>query len=763
MDNKWILSRDVYDHDTRAGMEPVFTIGNGYICARGFFEEEQEGIAALGGIYMAGVFGSARYQPWKGEGRELANTPNIFYTSITVDGEQVIIKEDNMTDFNISLNMKESTLVRSFKWESKQGQKIKIKFERFISGANKHVAGQKISITPIQCNPDIKIQMDIQTDIKNLNYISCEPWPVQPGVKHIETTSRIRKIIETVIDKPEEVALVYGQKVDASIDKSLYNEDCQQDGYVYTYRGKANEIAQFSKLIYIYTSNVVDDPLSLVKKAMDVGTTYEAELDKHRDAWEQKWHVSDISIHGNDEDQVTLRYNIFQLMQSCPEHTSKLSIGARGLTGEMYEGCIFWDTEIFMVPFFTYTNPDAARKLLEFRYHTLPEARQHAISNWFKGAMYGWQVSEKGIEQTPHGVGAYYSIHVVADIAFAILEYWFATYDEAFMSTRGVEILIETARFWESRVHKNTQTGKYDILAVRGPNEYDVIVNNNVYTNMMAQQNMIIAKNIITMMKEKYSDKWEMLSKKLDFKEEEIAAWKEIADNILICYNEALDLYEEDDMYLNRVPLDMNQAKPTAKRIIDTTIPYEGLMLYQVTKQADVLHLMKNLHWRFTKEQMKNAWDYYVPKTCHDSSLSYSMHSVMASKLGLSEEAYTFFNTSANLDIRDVQLNTVSGLHFANFGGTWQAVIFGFGGLSIDEEGINMNPCIPKQWDQLAFKFWYKNNLLRANISHSAIEISVEKYIGQPIPIRLIDNEYILDEDNQKLILHKKDGQYEKI
>lgn len=755
MDKNWILSRHIYNHNTRQSMEPVFTIGNGYICARGFFEEEQDEILGLGGIYIAGVLGSARYTPWKGEGRELANTPNIFYTSIVVDGEQVIVNE-NILDFDISLNMKESKETRSYIWQSKSGKKIRLEFQRFLSAHDIHIGGQKIKITPLDDDLEISIQMDINTNVKNLNYESCEPLPIQPGVRHIKPINRNSNIIEVCIENPDRVDLVYGQKVEADGYDNISIEENHEKGYLFNFKGEKDRTAEFTKLIYTYTSNTVDNPLDKLKDSLETGTSYETEFTKHCKVWTDRWNISDVQIQGNDEDQVAVRYNIFQLIQACPEHTTKLSIGARGLTGEMYEGCVFWDTEIFMVPFFTLTNPEAARGLLKFRYHTLGEAKEHAKSNFFKGAMYGWQVSEKGIEQTPQNVGAYYSIHVIADIAFAILDYWFATYDEDFIASEGLEILIETARYWESRVKKNSKTHKYEILAVRGPNEYGVIVHNNVYTNMMAQQNLLMAIDMIEMMKEKHDTKWNALKEKLCFDDTEIGAWQDIADNMTIAYNEDMDLYEEDDRYLYRMPLDMKKAKPTAKRIIDSTMPYEALPLYQVTKQPDVLHLMKNLHWKFTKEQVKNAWDYYVPRTAHDSSLSYSIHSIIAAKLGMSDIAYEYFNTSANLDIKDVKLNTISGLHFANFGGTWQSVVFGFGGLSIDENNVNINPSIPEKWDSISYKFWYKKNIIKVTVSKDNVNIEFEKYDTGTANINLFGKSVILDEKTKSLVMDIK-------
>lgn len=760
--NGWKLERDVYSQEERQAMEPVYTLGNGYLCARGYFEEEQSGLLSYGGTYMAGIFGKARYVPWKGMGRELVNTANIFAIRLFADGEPVEFSEQNSRDFHIDFEMESPKLCRSYVWTGHSGTQIRVKFERFISGDDIHLAGQRLTIIPVNGCPQIKLDLYINPDILNLNLVSSEPLPQQPGVRHLQVASSDRDTVVTRISGYEEIEIAQGQQVslEAHHEMELLAEEygmCQTSYLIQGQRGKSYTV---KKLIYTYTSKDVEEPLKAVRKCLEKHQDYEEAFARHAEAWKHKWENANIRIRGNEADQASLRYNLLQLMQSCPEHTSKQSIGARGLTGEMYEGCIFWDTEIFMLPFFTFTNPEAARKLLQFRYHTLPEARLHAQKNYFRGAMYGWQVSEKGIEQTPMGVGAYYSIHIVADIAYAIMEYWYATKDESFVLDAGAEILIETARFWESRVHKNPESGLYDLLAVRGPNEYDVIVNNNLYTNMMAQQNLLLAMDLIHMMEENYSQNWEVLRQRLKFEEREMESWKQIADNIVISYDAKRDLYEEDDRYFSRVPLDLKAMKTSLMRVIDTTLPYEALSLYQITKQADVLHVMKNLHWRFTDGQKRKAWEYYVPKTCFDSSLSYSMHAVMAAQFGMRDVAYRYYDVCSNFDVRNMQLNTVSGLHFANFGGTWQAVIFGFAGIRVDESGMTISPCIPAQWEEISFRMWYCNHQLQITIDNESVQVRLLTETGEKLPpLSINEKKFYLGKGNSYIRVCLKKGE----
>ncbi len=763
----WILEENELDFKRKSSREALFTIGNGYIGCRGFFEEEVEGIESLGGIYLAGIFGAGKYDAWRGRSRELANTPNFFYLPVCVDGEQVLVRENCITDFYRCLDMQSGTLTRSFVWSSSTGKKVKIEFERFASQANVHLAGQKVMITPIGCDIYLSISPSINTNISNLNLESCEPLPIQPGTKHFTVISNSDDLLEIQMDGIDNQRIAEGQNVNYEI-KSV-NESDAKTGYEsgakagYESGAKAgceSEVSFVSgsakssganvfldtivsgkyfcmtRLVYIYSTRDCSNPAEMVRSSLNKNKQYDIEKENHRHAWAKKWETSDIEVGDSDNDQIAVRYNLFQLMQACPKDDSRLSIGARGLTGEMYEGCVFWDTEIFKLPFFIFTNPGDARNLLEFRYNCLPNSKIHAKDNWFKGAMYAWQASETGIEQTPRNVGAFYAIHIVCDIAYAIMQYMRATGDSSFIIDYGAEILIETARFWESRVHFDQTRGNYNILAVRGPNEYDVIVHNNVYTNMMVQENLSGAINAIDLLKSKYPDKWIELSNKLEFTESEIQKWSEIIEKIVICYDEKSDLYEEDDMYIHRVPLDLKKAKPTQKRIIDSTLPYEALPLYQVTKQADVLCLMNNLSWRFTMNQKRIAFDYYEPKTAHDSSLSYSSHCILAARVGLDDTAYEYFKKCAYLDINDIQLNTISGLHFANFGGTWQSIVYGFGGISISDEYLVIEPRKPAQWSSLSFKICYKNSVLKITLDNESTKISLQKYGGTPVAIK---------------------------
>lgn len=745
--NGWILERTAYSDKNHLHDAPVNTVGNGLFCCRGFFEEQDQGIAALGGIYMSRVFGRAAYTPWKGLGRELVNVPNFLKLRILVNGEPMAVNESTMADFRTELDIQNAAFSRSYTYTVDGQALLDLTFTRFASRHDIYSAGQKITLTPRKDGLTVAVDCTIDADITNLNDVSCEPWPVQPGKKQCFLQSQTADMALVDVPEPDHLKLAFAQKTEGR------NAVCEKtaDSHRYTVALAAGETAVIEKMIAVALSpEDGEDVASVIEQRLQALPSYEEAWNLHTAAMAEFWKDSDLVIEGNEEDQVAVRYNILQLMQSCPEHTNRYSIGARGLTGEMYEGSVFWDTEIFMLPFFTMTRPEAARKLLEFRYNTLPEARAHAKSNWFQGAMYGWQVNAEGVEQTPQGVGAYYSIHVISDIAYAILEYWHCTKDEDFLLNYGLEILMETARFWVSRVTLR-EDGQYDINAVRGPNEYDVLVNNNLYTNMMARENFLLCIRLMDLFEKTHPAELHAIQEKIGFAASETEVWKEIGQKLVLPYNEKMDLWLEDDTYLRRKVLNMKEAKPTAKRIIDTTIPYEALPFYQISKQADVLQVMKHMPWYFTPEQIRKAYEFYQPRTAFDSSLAYSMFALMAARLGRMEEAEQYFDLTAKLDMKNVQLNTISGLHFANFGGTWQGAVFGFGGVETSADGIKVNPHLHSGWQAMHFTLQFRGARLAFHITHQSVAVELLNPGMEDVHVWLGEKEFVLSETNKRI------------
>jgi len=746
--NTWSITHKGFDPESHNHIAPVNTVGNGFVCCRGFMEEQHTGIAGLGGIYMSEVFGNGSFTPMKREGQELVNAPNFLWVDIALDSVALQVAPERMRDYEETLDMKHGVFTRRYKYLSGDKPLADLTFTRFVSRADVHLAGQSISVTPLKEALDIRVSLGFDSEVKNLNNINNGPGPIQPGKKHSHAVYRDAYSLCSRVDNKEGNKLAFAQKVIAP------GADVYPEGNVIVVHAciPAGETVTIQKLIAIVASSHNNSALIHALSRMDCSPSYDDVLNAHKSAMVDFWENADVTIEGDDESLRSLRYNIFQFAQSCPRHAEDSSIGARGLTGELYEGGVFWDTEIFMLPYLTMTDPDTARKVLMFRHKTLPEAKTHAEANWFKGAMYGWHVNSKGVEQTPVGDGAYYSVHVIADIAFAVSEYWNASGDDAFIIVNGLEILIETARFWASRVTRR-EDGLYDIMAVRGPNDYGVLVNNNLYTNMMARENLLSCERILRIFTSKHRQLIDSLTLRLNLDRSEIDEWLEIAKNIVLPFDAGRGLWLEDETWLRRKPIDIEVAKPSAQPIIDTTIPYEALPFYQIANQADVILVMKNLPWRFTDDQIAVAFDHYKTKTAFDSSHAYSVFALTAARLGRPAEALGYFDECINLDLRNVQLNTINGLHCANFSGAWQVAIFGFGGVSIKEDKLEIAPNLPVHWNSLSFHLHYRDSLLHISASHNEICVRMLEYSGVPVKLSIHGKFFELSNPGEEVVL----------
>jgi kojibiose phosphorylase len=454
----------------------------------------------------------------------------------------------------------------------------------------------------------------------------------------------------------------------------------------------------------------------------------------HIIAWNEKWDTSDIRITGDDLAQKSLRFNIFHLIQSANPNDQQVSVAAKALHGDGYRGHVFWDTEIFMVPFYIYTDPKSARSLLMYRYHSLDSARENARINGYLGAQFPWESADTGEEVTPKEMGDLIrgyrgkvwtgeeENHIVADIAYEIDHYFLVTDDDEFFILYGAEIVIETARFWASRVDFDQEKRMYVINKVIGPDEYHEHVNNSVFTNLMARWNLNRALEYIEKMKKSYPNDWGNLKRKINLEEGELGKWKDVIDRIFIPYDEQTGLYEEFECYFNledpKFPENNIHLIPMEleRRAKETTI----------VKQADVILLQYLLSSHFSQKSKKLNFNYYEPRTTHRSSLSPSTHAIISAELGYHDKSYQYFMKSARIDLDDLGKNTTEGIHAAALGGTWQAVINGFAGMRIRDGKLAFNPHLPEKWQKMEFKIKWRGETVDISITLDIVQVALE-------------------------------------
>jgi kojibiose phosphorylase len=444
-------------------------------------------------------------------------------------------------------------------------------------------------------------------------------------------------------------------------------------------------------------------------------------------AWADAWDACDIVIEGDDEADRAVRYSLFQLLIAAPRHDERVSISAKSLSGPGYYGHVFWDTEIFMLPFFIYTQPHLARNLLLYRYHTLPGARRVAEEAGYRGALYAWESAATGEETTPRWApdprrGELVRIwtgdieyHVAADVAYAVHQYWQVSGDDAFMRDYGAEIVLETARFWASLVVWNEKDSVYEIKDVIGPDEYHEHVDNNAYTNRMAVWNLEAALMVLDWLEVECAEKARELVEDLDLSRAELERWQHVIDQMYIPQVQegvpgmASGLIEQFDGFFDLASVDLGDSEPRTTSM-QSLLGIEGTQGYQIIKQPDVLMLLYLLEAAYEPEVVKVNWDYYTPRTdhAHGSSLGPAIQAALAARQGDPEGAYEHFARAIRTDLQDARGNAAHGIHAAAAGGIWQAVVFGFAGIHLMDQGPVARPQLPPHWRRIAFSLCYR-------------------------------------------------------
>lgn len=738
-DDKWVILQDEYKYRENLKYESVFGLTNGYMSTRGAYEEGS--INSLPCTFVNGVFDKSETFM-----RELANLPNWLGIKLYIEKELIGIDNCEIVEFSRALDMKNSLLTKRIKLRDYKGRETLIEGVRFLSRNNVHRMGIKLNVTPL--NYSSIIEMENIIDASVINFADAPRFKV----KHIELVNNSlldeNGVYLEVKTRDFKLHVGVGAKTNVynslgeSIVKSRHFNSFGEVGIEFSdFDAKENETITIYKLGSVYTERelekeniktCVNDEI----KAFELDG-FECELEKHIKVYEKMWDVADIEIDGDFEVDRAVRFNIYHLMSTGNENDDHVNVGAKLLHGEEYGGHAFWDTEIFMLPFFSYVFPKTARNLVGYRYNLLDAARKNAIENGFKGAKYPWESADTGSEECPDWTiepdgscyrcyVAKYEHHVTSAVAFGIYNYFKITKDEEFFYEKGAEILLETARFWNSRCEYNESLDRYEINDVTGPDEWHEPVNNNCYTNYLAKWNLELGIKIVSMLKAYDENLYKNLCEKISLKDEELSIWKTTAEKIYLPKKENTKLLEQFEGYFNLKDITIEEYDendmPIRPEILKTTRARHT----QLIKQADIVMLMYLLKNEFDDETKKINYDYYEKRTLHGSSLSPSIYSIMGLEVNDTSKAYRYLKRGAFIDLKDLQRNTREGIHAANAGGVWKTVVFGFAGMYIDEnENLCFKPKMPTKWSNLKFKINYNGKLNLININ-SNNEVSVE-------------------------------------
>jgi len=719
----WHVNEDTLPSNLKQlhSQETVYTIGNGYFCTRGTFEEGYS--RANPATLLYGVFDEI---PLAKE--ELANAPDWIPIRLFVNGERFRLDQGKILDYNRSLDLRTGVLRRSVRWESPKGIRIQVVSERFASLADEHVGAIRYSVTFEEGagtnTVAIALLASFNTAVGNYDVMHWET--VDQGNKddllwfHAETKRTYVQLAQTM-SFTADCQSIRKEFIDSFVAPSIRLYGTIASG----------ETVTAEKTVVMYTSRDCNDPVQAALNHHNAikQKTYEQLRAKNEDVWQQFWQRADVIIEGDTKAQLGMRYNIYQLRINVSAHDSRYSIAAKGLTGFGYRGHVFHDTEIFMLPFFTYVMPEIARNLLLYRYHTLPAARQKAANNGYKGAQYAWESTLSGEEVTPPSIihpetgevipvlNGSLELHITASIAHAVWQYWCVAGDDDFMREYGAEILLNTAMFWASRAQKNTTHNDYEITNVVGPDEWHEHVNNNAYTNYMARWNIQMGLETLDWLQTTAPAKAKELSQEIGLTKQELDHWRDVERHLCIPQDQQTGLFEQFDGFFKLQHLDQSKYKGR-RDSYQAILGMKGVQEYQIVKQADVLMLLTVLDDQFDLKTKRVNWDYYYPITDHDygSSLTPALHVILACELGQTEAAYDLFTKGNLVDLENLRGNTPEGIHAACAGAVWQAAIFGFAGLRVTDDDYFTNAHWPDGWTRLAFNFMHCGQLIHVDL-----------------------------------------------
>lgn len=726
----WILKQNGFTPSEALAWESLFTQGSGYLQIRGSFEERLEDSpqnleyartttnvsaekfikqSTRWGCYIPGV-----YSPHPTFNNEITNLPFPLGIDLWESGERFDLIKSTIGSFSRNLNLKTALLERHMTWKCRSGVALNMKWRRIVHVRVKKLILQQVFITSDK-DTEIGVDAGIDGDVRTNGYDHFTRVDCQAGSDGCFCT------VETEGGNTAEVVTrILGSdwKVETS------GRSCKQMKKIKLKAGEQIILEKRSAL-----SCDRDRDLLSAREVINKyeNTSFEDLLADHIDEWRKRWEKCDIEITGDEQSQLKTRVSLYHLLRSYVDD-DRLAICGRGFSSDAYWGRFFWDTEMYMMPFFLYTDPIKAKTLMDFRINTLPAAKENAKEYGYVGARYPWEADADGKENCPKYLWQFrdHQIHISGDVVYGFLHYAYATKNQEYLKKDAAEAIIEICRYWMSRI--DMIDGKPAILAVTGPDEYNPLKNNNAFTNRM----------VICSLKAGVS-----IGKEAGVSNKEIAEWKKTAEDIPI-------LRRSDGMILQFAEFE-SLAEPDFDRWWkDRSKPYAAVVHQErnyrtkSSKQPDVLIMMWLFLNEFCTKEIKQAWDYYEPYCTHDSSLSPGIHGLMALRLGLDEKAWKFWKDTLELDFNIGNGKASQGIHIACAAATWQFVVFGFAGVktAMEAEMLTLNPRLPKYWDQISFPLAWKGWETRIVINHK--KIIIKNMSNEDLKVNICGKEYMV-------------------
>jgi trehalose/maltose hydrolase-like predicted phosphorylase len=727
-DLAWVVDADGYDPLREGSLEARFAISNGFLGVRGTRPITRGARWVVPPhTYVAGLFDTPGTTPAISQ---LVPAADWLQVRILLPGGAVVHHPGDASSHHMTLDVKRGALLAECDLLKPADVRIRVRSLCLVSLSERAVGLQLIHLE-IE-DGEVEVTFEASFEGVNLGLVS-DRFDQDLGVWR---TQRSGKSLAMATSSSLQVD---GQDLPATALDPLK--------WSWSWKSRAGQIACFERTVAVARGDTQDlDPSRLARDKLDVARRlgWRGVLAAHEAAWASRWQCSDVEVDGDAAAQQALRFAIYHLNSAANPADERVSIGARALTGDDYHGHVFWDTEIFLLPFYILTWPEAARALLMYRFRTLDAARAKSARMGWRGALYAWESADTGAETTPEQViGPDRQVidilcgkeeqHISADVAFAVWQYWQITGDESFLRDAGAEILLETGRFWASRARLEAD-GYRHIRDVIGPDEYHEHVDDNAFTNVMARWNIRRAIDVAALLRARWPECWTSLSSRLGLDETELSQWQSTADTMTTGLDLRTGLFEQFAGYFGLE--EINLADYVGRSVpMDVVLGRERTQRSQVVKQADVVALLALLPEEFVGETGAANFHYYEPRCGHGSSLSRAMHGLVAARLGYSEMALGYFRQTAAIDLADTHVAIDGGVHIAALGGIWLTAVFGFAGVSLRSDGVAIDPQLPVGWSGLGFGLQWRGRRLKVRIDQTKQRLEATLEEGEPMTL----------------------------
>ena len=738
-DRDWLLVEQGYDPLRESSVEARFAVGNGFLGVRGSRALSRGPTwvswlhtlrwASWPRTYVAGLFDTPNTEP---PVPALVPAADWLRLRVQLNGRALLQRAGDTLGYRRTLDMRRGVMITEWRQRDPGGIVVKATTLRLVSLADRSLGLQLVRLEVEQGDADVAVNAGFDEVGAGLDPIHLQQ---DFGVWRTEQSG-----------KTLAMACAASLQVD---DAELSPRALSPFRWSWNWKSPPGRAASFQRVIAVARcDSACGDPGPEARSALDRANRigWDGVLAEHEAAWAERWGLSEIEIKDDSIAERALRFAIYHLNSAANPADERVSIGARALTGDAYLGHVFWDTEIYVLPFYIATWPEAARALLMYRYHTLAGARAKARRMGWRGAMYAWESTDTGEETTPEQLVGPNGLpiqvlcgtqeqHITADVAYAVWQYWEATGDDQFMVDAGAEILLDTARFWASRAVPEAD-GRRHIRGVIGPDEYHETIDDSAYTNVMARWNIRRGIEMAAVLRDRWPDRWADLAKQLGLDDAELGQWAEAADTLFTGLVTESGLYEQFAGFFGLEEVDLSNYADR-KLPLDVILGRERTQRSQVVKQADVVALLALLPEEFDVAARRSNFRFYEQRCGHGSSLSKGMHALVAAQLGEMDLAVRYFHETAATDLADTSDGSAGGVHIAALGGLWQAALFGFCGLSLGADALGLDPHLPPNWRRLGFHAHWRGRLVRIAIDQAADEVHVTLVTGEPMPLVL--------------------------